>query len=231
MRHNANMCGRYFLDTLPEQVAEQFSVRVPPDLAASFNIAPTQLAPIVLLDKAGNRALTHARWGLVPYWAKDLKLGSKMINARIETAATKPGFRAAWKRRRCLVPASGFYEWRQHGAHRQPFAIVPAGTGLLSLGGLWETWSDPQGERLRSFTIVTTEARGPIAQLHDRMPVMLSTSQQTGWLAGVVNTHDQVSSNAPTMTTRFYPVSREVNSPRNNERHLLDPLELSEPSE
>ncbi|MEM9531120.1 MAG: SOS response-associated peptidase [Pseudomonadota bacterium] len=221
--HNTPMCGRYFLETLPDTMADAFSVKVPNELAASFNIAPTDRSPIVRLDQDGERRFEYARWGLVPFWAKDLKIGARMINARIETVAEKPAYRKAWRSRRCLVPASGFFEWRREGRQRFPSAIVPADRSLLCFGGLWETWRDREsGESVRSFSIVTTDAVGPIADLHDRMPVLLTADQQASWLRAELEPA-QLSDGVAEAVTLF-PVSQAVNSVRNNYPELLEPL-------
>ena len=134
------MCGRFALVATGEEVAAHYQLAEVPFIAPRYNIAPTQPVAAVRLDNAGARQLTHFQWGLIPSWSKDPSQGSKMINARAETAADKPAFRAAFKRRRCLIPASGFYEWQATGGRKQPMHIREAGGGLLSLAGLWEVW-------------------------------------------------------------------------------------------
>ncbi|MEM6575784.1 MAG: SOS response-associated peptidase [Pseudomonadota bacterium] len=217
------MCGRYFINTLPETLAEQFMVKTPIDLASSYNVAPTHLCPVVVGDPEDGKKLIDAHWGLVPFWAKDRKIGSRMINARIETAASKPAFRAAYKRRRCVVPATGFFEWVRTSSHKVPHAIVPGDQPMFGFAGLWESWRDPEDETLLSFTIVTTEAHGPISELHHRMPVMLDAPLMEHWLAGEPVDLAAVTAAAPTLKARFFPISTAVNSVRNNYPELLEP--------
>jgi putative SOS response-associated peptidase YedK len=153
-------------------------------LLPRFNIAPTQNAPIVRGLEGGGRELVPMRWGLVPSWAPDLALGSRMINARCETVASKPAFRAAFKARRCLVPISGFYEWeaRGAGAPKQPWYIHMAHAPGFALAGLWERWSPREGPAVESFTIVTTSANELVAKFHERMPVILAQSDFARWI-------------------------------------------------
>jgi putative SOS response-associated peptidase YedK len=147
-----------------------------------FNIAPTQEAPVIRAGAAGERELAMLRWGLVPSWAKDLKVGTNMINARSEGIETKPSFREAVKQRRCIVPASGFFEWQGEPGRKQPYAITVAGQPLLAFAGLWERWKPRGGEPVETFTIVTTEANDRIARIHDRMPVILPMDAIDTWL-------------------------------------------------
>ena len=220
------MCGRYYLDTLPETLSEEFSVQETPDLTASYNIAPTQLAPIVVAAD-GERRMGHARWGLIPFWAKDEKIGSRLINARSETADTKPAFRQAFRRRRCLVPASGFFEWKKMPDKRQPYAIKPTDRPLFAFAGLWERWKNPADENVISFTILTRPASTAIANLHDRMPVMVTRDMMDFWLDPEGPADEQLFTGQDTGEVAVYPVSTAVNSPRNNRPELLEPIELA----
>ena len=150
---------------------------------ASWNLAPTDPAPIVRYDaKAGSRAFDVMRWGLIPYWAKDIKIGFSTINARAEEVDTKPAFREAFQRRRCLVPLDNFYEWKKTATGKQPYAVGLQGGRLMAIAGLWETWRSPAGERVRSFTIITTTPNELCAELHDRMPVVLKPDVWPVWL-------------------------------------------------
>ena len=176
------MCSRYFLDADGNVIAYTFAVVADDRLRKRFNIAPTQEAPIVRVAKGGGRELALARWGLVPYWAKDLKVGTKMINARAEGVETKPAFREAVKTRRCIVPASGFFEWQGEPGRKQPYAITVPGLELLAFAGLWERWKPPEGEPVETFTIVTTDANESVAKIHDRMPVILPLDAVDTWL-------------------------------------------------
>ena len=180
------MCGRYTL-TSQEGLADELQLAIAEPAEASewwrprWNIAPTQPAPIVA-NREGPRAIELARWGLLPPWAESLGAGAKMINARAETAGDKRAFRDALRKRRCLVPADGFFEWRKDGTARKPFWIHPEPRHLIAFAGLWERWKSPEGVWVISFTIVTTTANELVAPLHDRMPVVLPRAAYDRWL-------------------------------------------------
>src|SRR6266478_405973 len=181
------MCGRAKLETDVSEIRIAF--RIPPEyptpnFAPSWNVAPTDNLPIVRYDpKAGSRTLDLMRRGLVPYWAKDIKVGFSTINAMAETVDTKPVFREAFQRRRCLVPVEAYYEWKKLDAKtKQPYAFGLAGGGIMALAGLWETCKSPAGELVRSFTIVTTVPNELCAAVHNRMPVILPASAWPAWL-------------------------------------------------
>jgi putative SOS response-associated peptidase YedK len=179
------MCGRYTL-TDPEQAGDLLAPVLdepgtPPDLPPRFNIAPTQMLPI--LANRSRRALELARWGLVPSWAKDLSIGNRMINARAESLAERPAFRDAYARRRCLVPADGFYEWQKAGKRKQPFFIHQTGRAPFAFAGLWDRWKAPDGSWLVSYAIITCPPNDLVARLHDRMPVVLAEQDWAAWLA------------------------------------------------
>jgi putative SOS response-associated peptidase YedK len=178
------MCSRYFLDADGNIIAYTFRVPVREPIRKRFNIAPTQHAPVIRVDAQGVREVAQLRWGLVPFWARELAAGNKMINARCEGIESKPAFRAAVRERRCLVPASGFFEWKGAPGRKQPFAITLPDRALFALAGLWETWKAPGGEAVETFTIVTTGANESIARIHDRMPVILPEEAEEGWLTG-----------------------------------------------
>ncbi len=180
------MCSRYFLDADGNVIAYTFSVPLNERVRRRFNIAPTQEVPIVRTSKEGPREIAMLRWGLVPGWAKDVGVGTKMINARGESAHEKPAFREAMARRRCLVPASGFFEWRGMPGRKQPFAITIPDRPLFAFAGLWETWRPRDGPPVETFTIVTTDANETVAQIHDRMPVILPKEAEDAWLNGDV---------------------------------------------
>lgn len=196
-----------------------------------FNIAPTQ--PIVAITAAsqgnGNTA-TFFQWGLVPSWAKDVAIGSKMINARSETVAEKPAFRAAFRRRRCLIPASGFYEWQKRpGAAKLPFWISAADGGLLTFAGLWENWISADGSELQTCTIITTTANDSLAPIHARMPVILAREDFGAWLDANDETDTAAAlallRPAPAKITTAWPVSTRVNNVRNDDASLVEPAE------
>ncbi|MFO0987519.1 MAG: SOS response-associated peptidase [Alphaproteobacteria bacterium] len=191
------MCGRYSITDPDEAIRSLFGYNGPPfDFAPRYNAAPTQSMPVVRLNHEGKRAIVAMRWGLIPSWAKEAKIGAMMINARADTVATKPAYRAAFKARHCLVLANGFYEWQAppegapKGAKKQPYRIVLGSRERarpFAFAGLWERWRDPAAKKdappLDTFTIVTTDAAPAIAHIHDRMPAMLTTREQIeAWL-------------------------------------------------
>lgn len=177
------MCGRFSLNRIPEELLEVLGLG-PQHVQERFNIAPAQEAPVAFLDEAGRPELQAFRWGLVPGWAVDPAAGVRAINARAESIADKPTFKEAFRRRRCLVPASGFYEWQRSsgGKIRTPFYFTPEQSGAaLVFAGLWDEWHRG-GEVLRSFTIITTEANTDMDQIHDRMPLFLLSERWRSWL-------------------------------------------------
>jgi len=176
------MCSRYFLDADGNVISYTFHVPVHDRIGKRYNIAPTQEAPVVRAAVGGGREVAMLRWGLVPYWAKDLKIGTKMINARSETVEEKPSFRNAFRRRRCIVPATGFFEWRGDPGKKQPFAITAADQPLFAFAGLWESWKPKDGDTVETFTILTTGANPTVAAIHDRMPVILPEADREAWL-------------------------------------------------
>ena len=157
--------------------------RPTPNIAPSWNVAPTDPLPIVRYDaNDAQRSMEIMRWGLIPYWAKDIKIGYSTINARAEEIETKPAFREAFRQRRCLVPLDSFFEWKKTESGKQPYAIGLAGGGLMAMAGLWDTWRSSEGERVRSFTIITTTPNKLCAKLHNRMPVVLKPGDWPAWL-------------------------------------------------
>jgi putative SOS response-associated peptidase YedK len=231
------MCGRYAFYTPTEAVVRLFRVSEvhARDVAPRYNIAPTQESPIVRVspflgedaDAAPSRELALARWGLVPFWAKDRKVGSRMINARAETVADKPAFRAPFRKRRCLVPADGFFEWQQTPAGKQPWYIHAASAEPLAFAGLWELWDPPEGgPPLASYAILTTRGNEFMQPLHDRMPVMLDTAGRDSWLdpATPPATLQALLGPPPEDYLEAWPISRRVNSPFNEDASLLEPV-------
>jgi putative SOS response-associated peptidase YedK len=176
------VCGRFALFAAGDELAERFGLAAIPHLDARYNIAPTQAVAAVRAADPG-RELAWLRWGLIPSWASDPAIGNKLLNARCETVAAKPSFRSAFRQRRCLIPASGFYEWHKAGAGRkQPYFIRPREGGLFAFAGLWERWLDTQGKAVESCTILTTEANEMMRPLHERMPVILDGDGEARWL-------------------------------------------------
>ena len=221
------MCGRFSLDTTWQQVhafSQGLNLIVPEqDPEPNYNIAPTQPSWVLVADPAGAVAQSM-RWGLLPSWAKDIKIGASMINARLETAATKPAFRSAWKARRCLVPASGYYEWRLEAGIKQPYWVHDLANPLLMFAGLWENWKAPSGDWLQSFTIITRAADGPMLALHDRTPLMLSAVVLGDWLHGDAEAATAIALSAPTPALGWHPVSRAVSNPRSTGPQLIEPV-------
>ncbi len=203
-------------------MAALFGLDSAPELAPRYNVAPTQPVGIVrYANNIGRPEWTFALWGLIPSWSKDPGIGARLINARAETAPEKPSFRAAFKRRRCLIPADGFYEWKREGRARQPFHFTVA-DGLFAFAGLWETWTGPDGGEIDSCTILTTEANDLVATVHDRMPVILATEDYAEWLAtGQDATPRELTSLRhllrpfPAAQMAARPVGKYVNSPHN----------------
>jgi len=222
------MCGRYSVTLPPEALRQLFRYGNQPNLRARYNIAPTQAAPVVRIREAvsdGERELVELRWGLVPSWVKEPGDGPLMINARLETVAEKPAFRA-FRTRRCIVPADGFYEWKREDKAKQPFRIHPANGGAMGFAGIWERWTGREGEAVESFAILTTQAQGAIREIHDRMPVMLDPMAYGPWLDSSVTDPKQVLDKIrllPTESLVAEPVSKYVNAVRNDDPHCFDP--------
>jgi len=223
------MCGRYTLTTPPGDLAEYFALdRVPVQLTARRNIAPTQQVPVIRALPDGTRHLDLVRWGLIPRWAKDAAIGSRLINARCESVAEKPAFRAALRHRRCLIPADGFYEWRTVGGHKQPYWIGFEGRTPFAFAGLWEHWEDrTRGHALETCTILTTDANELLLPLHDRMPVILMPKDYGRWLDPAIDNPQHVADMLSPHGGEdmiAYPVSRAVNNPNNDTPDLLEPV-------
>jgi len=221
------MCGRYASRLPPEYIRGVFrTVGGVPNFAANYNVAPSQDAMVVRRHpETGERHQNLLRWGLIPYYEKDPKGGRRPINARAETVTTSGLFRAAFARRRCLVPADAFYEWQKRpDGTKQPYAIARQDGEVMAFAGLWEGWKAPDGEIWRTFVIVTTDANGEMSALHDRMPVILERADWPVWLGEIEGDPATLLHPAPDHTLRKWPVSRAVNTPRNNGPELLEPV-------
>lgn len=219
------MCGRYFLTRPPAALARLFRTVDPvPNHPARFNVAPTQASLVVRRNPdTGARHLDALRWGLVPLWAKDAAIGSRMINARSESLGEKPAFRDAYAKRRCLVPIDGFYEWAEvPGAKRkQPYAVAMESGAPMVLAGLWERWRAPDGEILRTFTVVTCPATPRLMPLHDRMPVVLPPEAWGLWLGEEAGDPASVLKPMDGAAFRVWPVGTRVNAVREDDAGLL----------
>ena len=218
------MCGRFTLTVDPSQLAAAFDLAAPPppELVPRYNIAPTQ--PVAVIANTEPRRIELFRWGLIPVWAKDAKIGNSLINARAETVAEKPAFRAAFKQRRCLVLADGFYEWRREAAGKTPMYIQLKDGRPFALAGLWETWQTPAGETWQTCTVITTTPNRLMTPIHDRMPVILPPAAYAAWLTpGSLPAVEALALLQPydpeAMTAR--PVSTRVNNPRVDAPDLL----------
>ena len=217
------MCGRYLLTTPVDALSQLFRFMERPNLGPRYNIAPTQDVPIVRLTRDGERReLILVRWGLVPYWADDPKIGNRLINARAETIERAPAFREAYRRRRCLVPADGFFEWRKQGKTRQPLLVRRQDRAPFAFAGLWERWRQPDGQILRSCTIVTCPPNALVAPVHDRMPVILDEGDHDRWLDPEAGGAELLRP-CPAEWLEAVEVSPRVNSPANDDPDCLAP--------
>ncbi len=221
------MCGRFALYADYKVILERFSIDQASfdenEYEPSYNIAPSQLIAAVVSDGNKNR-LGKLKWGLIPPWAKDAKIGYKMINARAETAAEKPSFRNAFKKKRCLIIADSFYEWRKDEEGKTPMLIKMKSEEPFAFAGLWESWESPEGEPIHSCSILTTKPNGVMASIHDRMPVILSKEAEKIWLDPNVQDIEMLESVLKPYEDgemEAYQVSEEVNSPKNNKADLI----------
>ena len=219
------MCGRYTLAASTQELVEEFDVPWPThELEPRYNIAPSQNVPVVAEDRHGRR-IGLLTWGLVPGWADEP--GAGIINARAESVADKPSFREAFERRRCLVPADGFYEWRK-GAEggRVPYWIHPRDGGVMSFAGVWERWSRPGAEARHTFAIITTDASDDVAAIHDRMPVVIAPADRARWLARSTDRGELTAllRPAPAGSLAQREVSTRVNRPADDDAGLIEPV-------
>ena len=216
------MCGRFAFYSPSEATAALFGANTSTEVVPRYNIAPTQFVAAVRRDEQEAPELAMLRWGLVPFWAKDPSIGNRMINARSETVAEKPSFRNAYKKRRCLILADGFYEWRKEGDGKTPYYISLADESPFAFAGIWENWNSKESdESLQSAAIITAAASNFMAQLHQRMPVVVRPEQADRWLAGDAELLSEVIDNGPEF--RAWPVDRKVNNARNEDAALIEP--------
>ena len=220
------MCGRYTLSTPTDLLSDLYELETEITTTPRFNIAPTQEAPVIRISpETGKRRLDLLRWGLVPFWAKDSTIGNRMINARSETAAEKPAYRVSLRKRRCLVPADGFYEWQATGGPKQPFFFHRKDGYPFAMAGLWDRWEKGEDGPLETFTILTTVPNEIVAPIHERMPVILHPEQYETWLQGSpsVQSLQEFLTPYPADAMKLYQVSSEVNSPKNDQATCLLP--------
>ncbi len=231
------MCGRYTLTTPADVVAQLFRLGVIADYPPRYNIAPTQMAPVIRVSHTtGERVMQMMRWGLIPFWSKDDAGGAKMINARAETLTQRPAYRTLLERKRCLIPADAFYEWLKPASakeKKQPYAIRLKDNRVFAFAGLWDRWKDADGEKIDSYAIVTTRPNEVAGRYHDRMPVMLVSPEHWDcWLDESITDAEALRplmEPPPDDAMRAYPVSPRVNSAENDDAGLLAELPSAKP--
>jgi len=223
------MCGRYAQRTDPKQLAKVFGVAEVPEVEPRYNIAPTQDI-VAVQQTADDREMTFYKWGLVPSWAKDTSIGARLINARSETVTEKPAFRQAFKHRRCIIPADGFYEWQQTGGRKQPFFFRMRDESPFGFAGLWERWEGSGSQAINSCAILTTEANEVLRPVHDRMPVILHPDDYELWLEGGEREQAllrELLRPYPAEEMAGYPVATAVNSPRSQGAKLIEQVPVN----
>jgi putative SOS response-associated peptidase YedK len=221
------MCGRYALKTSVPEIARILGASESVEFPPSYNVAPTRKVPVCRVSETGAREIALLRWGLVPHWARAVDDKYRMINARAESVASKPAFRTPFRRRRCLVPADGYYEWKAIGKRKQPYFICMQDEAPFFLAGLWDRWGKGEDERVDSFTIVTTTANDSSAEVHERMPVILGPENHEVWLDPAIQ---DTAALTPLLGPyagegmMLRPVSTYVNSPRNDDPRCVESL-------
>ncbi len=224
-----HMCGRFVLMTPGKSLASHFRLTEEPELEPRYNVAPTQLVPIIRKSpQPSPRELAICRWGLVPFWAKDASIGPRLINARSESVAEKPAFKAAFKARRCLVPADGFYEWKRLGRVRQPYFFTRADRQVFAFAGLWDRWKGPDNVVIESFTVLTVDANELVLPVHDRMPVILAEQDYDLWLDPMMKEPKLLKPllrGYPAPEMIGYPVSGRVNKSDSDGPDLIQPVD------
>lgn len=223
------MCGRYSLAVETSQLAERFNCSIIDQIIERrYNVAPTQIMPVVV-KQADQRRLQMMHWGLIPFWAKDKSMGSKLINARVETVEQKASFKHAIKERRCIVPVDGYYEWQKTNTGKQAMRIIMPSNQLFGLAGLWEEWISPDGQAYLSYTILTTAPTPSLAPIHHRMPLVLNREQEDYWLHGLQSNNAKeirsfLNKLKPAEELTAYPVSNLVNNPRSDDPRCIQPI-------
>lgn len=219
------MCGRYALKYTPAELVIRFGLDECADFSPRYNIPPGTDIPVIRQSPEGKRVLHLLRWGLVPHWAKDQTIGAKLNNARGESVAERPSFRDAYKRRRCLIPASGFFEWRVEGKVKQPYYISLKSGAPLAMGGLWESWKTSDGGVLRTVCVVTTSPNAVMETIHDRMPVIVAPENWQSWLSGMPEDVAEMVAPFRDGELQGWPVSRRVNKTEDDDEELIERIE------
>ncbi|KAA0225161.1 SOS response-associated peptidase [candidate division KSB1 bacterium] len=219
------MCGRYTNTAKLDAMQLRFDFDTDEtDFVPRYNIAPTQYAPVLILDDSGNKRLEMMRWGLIPHWAKDASIGNRMINARSETIHEKPVFKSPFQKKRCLVLADGFYEWQKTGKTKQPLRLTLKNRQLFGMAGLWSRWKDANGKEIKTFTIITTAPNALMKKIHDRMPVIIPPDLEDAWLQGEdLDKLQGMLVAYPAKEMAAYEVSTIVNSPKNDIADCIKP--------
>lgn len=216
------MCGRFTLDATLEDLFIALKLKARFNLMMRYNIAPGQPILAARMSERGAPEFTHFQWGLIPSWMKAPPTTTTLINARMETVAEKPSFRSAYRRRRCLVPASGFYEWQKTSGPKQPYYIYREGRPVMTFAGIWEHWQSPEGSEVETAAILTAPASKSIAEIHHRMPLVVGPGDRDAWLKGGKGANDVLQ---PNIEFSAHPVSRQVNNVRNDDKTLIEEVE------
>lgn len=224
------MCGRSSLTKTEKEIEQRFGATFYSDELErynplpNYNVAPTHNMPVI--TNTDPKHLNIYRWGLIPFWAKDMKIGYKMINARVETLLAKSAFKNAVKSKRCIVPMDGFYEWKRDGKAKMPYRIILPDTPIFSVAGLWECWKNDDGEEIYSFTVITQEPNELMKNIHDRMPAILSPEQEALWIDNEISPTDaiQLITPYPSKLMKAYRVDSRVGKVSENDRHLIEPI-------
>lgn len=220
------MCGRFALKAPPSELISRFGLDECADFGPRYNIPPGTDIPVIRQSPEGKRVLHLLHWGLVPHWSKDAAIGAKLNNARGESVADKPSFRDAFKRRRCLIPASGFYEWKTEGKTKQPYYISLKSGEPMALGGLWESWKAPDGTLLRTACIITTGPSEVMAPIHDRMPVIIPAERWQDWLNASPEAITGLVAPSAADVMQAWPVSRRVSKTQDDDVGLIEPIDV-----
>ena len=224
------MCGRYSLTKTPNDIAGRLDVTLPAEgVRVRYNVAPGQWVCAFRIGTGQSCEITSMKWGLIPSWSKDPSIANRLINARSESVDTKSSFKAAWKRRRCLIPADGFYEWKKIGRKKQPYRFLLNDESVFAFGGLWETWGASDGSEVDTLTILTTRPNSMVAEIHDRMPVIIEPEHYREWLLAPDgdSLKDLLVPINPTRM-RVYAVEPTVNSPSSDTKSSIEPLNAEE---